>query len=109
MGLTPRSVRPLSEQEERESRRLWDPVTSHMVTKNFSEATKQKQTIEQVRSCPLLSQLDMLTLLTAFLWGGQRQRDIANELKQKGIEYVPYLRQNCHSPEWNVANNDIVV
>ncbi|KAJ9121083.1 hypothetical protein QFC24_005064 [Naganishia onofrii] len=78
LGMTPRSVRPLSEQEERESRRLWDPVTAHMVTKNWSEATKQKQSIEQ------------------------RQRDIAIELKQKGIEYVPsfpFLR-DVHKPAY---------
>ncbi|KAJ9092056.1 hypothetical protein QFC19_008830 [Naganishia cerealis] len=74
LGMTPRSVRPLSEQEERESRRLWDPVTTHMNVKNWSEATKQKQSIEQ------------------------RQRDIAHELKQKGIEHQPvYFEQDISS------------
>jgi hypothetical protein len=48
LDMTPRSVRPLEEQEERESRRLWDPVTANMMAKNWSEATRQKQTIEQV-------------------------------------------------------------
>ena len=51
LDLTPRSVRPLEQQEERESRRLWDPVTVNMMSKNWSEATKQKQTIEQVCNC----------------------------------------------------------
>lgn len=54
LDMTPRSVRPLEEQEERESRRLWDPVTANMMAKNWSEATRQKQTIEQV--CWLLLQ-----------------------------------------------------
>ncbi|KAJ9103831.1 hypothetical protein QFC21_002293 [Naganishia friedmannii] len=76
LGMTPRSVRPLSEQEERESRRLWDPVTAHMVTKNWNEATKQKQSIEQ------------------------RQRDIAHELKQKGIEYVNLPSEQSHKPAY---------
>ncbi|GHJ83931.1 hypothetical protein NliqN6_0333 [Naganishia liquefaciens] len=65
LDLTPRSVRPLEQQEERESRRLWDPVTSNMLSKNWSEATKQKQTIEQ------------------------RQRDLANQRKQQGVEHKP--------------------
>ncbi|KAJ9120108.1 hypothetical protein QFC22_003006 [Naganishia vaughanmartiniae] len=88
LGMTPRSVRPLSEQEERESRRLWDPVTAHMVTKNWSEATKQKQSIEQVRSSGSTALRGHKEDVdgVSFVW--QRQRDIANELKQKGIEYV---------------------
>lgn len=53
-------MRPLDEQEEQESRRLWDPVTQNLVSKNWGEATRQKQIIEQ------------------------RQRDIATKLKATG-------------------------
>ncbi|KAI5453583.1 hypothetical protein NCC49_005408 [Naganishia albida] len=74
LDMTPRSVRPLAEQEERESRRLWDPVTTNMLSKNWNEATKQKQVIEQ------------------------RQRDLATERKQKGIEHKPvYFEEDISS------------
>ncbi|KAJ9117815.1 hypothetical protein QFC20_000095 [Naganishia adeliensis] len=74
LDLTPRSVRPLEQQEERESRRLWDPVTVNMMSKNWSEATKQKQMIEQ------------------------RQRDLAAERRQKGIEHKPvYFEEDISS------------
>jgi hypothetical protein len=53
-------VRPLEEQEGHESRQLWQPVTSNLLAKNWGEATKQKQAIEQ------------------------RQRDIAAQLKAEG-------------------------
>jgi hypothetical protein len=40
-------VRPLEEQESSESRKLWDPVTQMLLSKNWGEATRQKQVIEQ--------------------------------------------------------------
>lgn len=60
----PKAVRPLEDQLPTESRRLWDPVTSGLLKKEYSEATKFKQAIEQ------------------------RQRDDAAERKNKGIESV---------------------
>lgn len=47
LALIPKLVRPLSEQDAQESRKLWDPVTSNLIAKNWGEATKQKQVIEQ--------------------------------------------------------------
>ncbi|TKY85452.1 hypothetical protein EX895_005614 [Sporisorium graminicola] len=60
-----KSVRPLSAQDEMESRRIWDPVTSAILAKKYSEATKHKQEIEQ------------------------RQRNMAAERKRKGEAFVP--------------------
>ncbi len=45
--MIPKVVRPLNEQHEMESRRMWDPVTQNLVKKEWNEATKQKQIIEQ--------------------------------------------------------------
>jgi len=47
LALIPKSVRGLEEQDTQESRKLWDPVTQNLVSKNWGEATKQKQVIEQ--------------------------------------------------------------
>ncbi|KAN0065665.1 hypothetical protein ACQY0O_000795 [Thecaphora frezii] len=60
-----KTVRPLEAMEEMESRRIWEPVTSSILAKDFSQATKNKQMIEQ------------------------RQRDIAAERKRKGETFVP--------------------
>ncbi|KAK1921849.1 hypothetical protein DB88DRAFT_499401 [Papiliotrema laurentii] len=65
LALIPKSVRPLEEQDEQESRRLWDPVTQNLLSKNWSEATKQKQIIEQ------------------------RQRELAAKRKANNEEFVP--------------------
>lgn len=43
----PKTVRPLEKQLPTESRKLWDVVTTRMLNKEFGEATKQKQVIEQ--------------------------------------------------------------
>lgn len=48
LDLVPKDVRPIEQQGPQESRRLWDPVTDNMLAKNWNEATKQKQIIEQV-------------------------------------------------------------
>jgi len=61
----PKAVRPLENQLSTESRRLWDPVTSRLLKKEYSEATKFKQAIEQ------------------------KQRDDAAERKNKGTEFIP--------------------
>jgi len=62
LALIPKLVRPMEEQDHKESRRMWDPVTQNLLNKNWGEATKQKQAIEQ------------------------RQRDIAAKLKASGQE-----------------------
>ncbi|KAN0129647.1 hypothetical protein V8E53_012467 [Lactarius tabidus] len=61
----PKTVRPISQQLPTESRRLWDSVTSRLVSKEFGEATRAKHVIEQ------------------------RQRDEAAERKRRGVEFVP--------------------
>jgi hypothetical protein len=55
LDLVPKDVRPLEEQTERESRNLWREVTGHIVGKNWGEATREKQIIEQVRHHPAVS------------------------------------------------------
>jgi hypothetical protein len=62
LALIPKNVRPLEEQDAQESRRMWAPVTEELLSKNWGEATRQKQVIEQ------------------------KQRDIAGELKKDGKE-----------------------
>ncbi|WVQ81738.1 hypothetical protein IAT38_003863 [Cryptococcus sp. DSM 104549] len=47
LALIPKDVRPLEEQDEQESRKMWDTVTQHLLSKNWGEATKNKQIIEQ--------------------------------------------------------------
>ncbi|KAF7348577.1 hypothetical protein MVEN_01375300 [Mycena venus] len=64
LEVTPKTVRPLEKQLPNESRKLWDTVTSRLLKKEFSDATKEKVAIEQ------------------------RQRDIAAERKRKGVEWV---------------------
>ncbi|KAL9936665.1 hypothetical protein V8E36_004733 [Tilletia maclaganii] len=61
----PKNVRPLKAQGELESRRIWEPVISAILSKQYGEATKAKQVIEQ------------------------RQRDIAAERRRKGEVFVP--------------------
>jgi len=65
LSVVPKAVRPLADQAPNESRKLWEPVTTHLLSKNFNEATRVKQAIEQ------------------------RQRNIAAERKAKGTEFVP--------------------
>jgi len=61
----PNVVRPVANQAPFESRRLWENVTNNLVKRNFSEATKHKQAIEQA------------------------QRDRAAERKKTGAAFVP--------------------
>ncbi|PWN48611.1 hypothetical protein IE53DRAFT_399359 [Violaceomyces palustris] len=65
LGQIAKAVRPLESQDAMESRRIWEPVTKAIHSKEFSEATKFKQKIEQ------------------------KQRDAAAERKKKGEEFVP--------------------
>lgn len=61
----PKLVRDLDKQEERESRRMWQNVTDRLLRKEYSEANKFKQAIEQ------------------------RQREEEAARKQRGEKYVP--------------------
>lgn len=72
----PKAVRSLESQLPTESRKLWDPVTSRLLKKEYSEATKFKQAIEQ------------------------KQRDDAAERKNKGIECVHSTRSPPLPPEF---------
>ncbi|TRM60353.1 hypothetical protein BD626DRAFT_505065 [Schizophyllum amplum] len=65
LQVLPKSVRPLEEMEEYESRKLWASVTDHLLNKEYSEATKEKIDIEQ------------------------KQRDMAAERKRKGEVFTP--------------------
>ncbi|KAJ7718684.1 hypothetical protein DFH07DRAFT_933493 [Mycena maculata] len=65
LHVLPKVVRPLEKQIPHESRKLWDTVTTRLLKKEFSEATKEKVAIEQ------------------------RQRDAAADRKRKGVEFVP--------------------
>lgn len=62
LQVVPMEVRPLEKMLPSESRKLWENVTSNLLKKDYSEATKEKVTIEQ------------------------RQRDDAAERKKKGTE-----------------------
>ncbi|CAG8452975.1 8870_t:CDS:2 [Ambispora gerdemannii] len=61
----PKKVKPLSKQGPLESRKVWQPVTTALLKRDYSLATKEKQSIEE------------------------RQRQIAAELKAKKEEHVP--------------------
>ncbi|KAF7291928.1 hypothetical protein MIND_01218200 [Mycena indigotica] len=61
----PKTVRPLEKQLPHESRKLWESVTSRLLKKEFSDATKEKVAIEQ------------------------KQRDEAAERKRKGQSFIP--------------------
>ena len=45
----PKVVRPVKDQTQYESRKLWEGVTNSLLKKEYSEATKIKQNIEQVQ------------------------------------------------------------
>ncbi|KAI6037614.1 hypothetical protein EDC04DRAFT_2129882 [Pisolithus marmoratus] len=66
LQVVPKAVRPLEKQLPNESRKLWDSVTSRLLNKEYSDATKHKLVIEQ------------------------RQRDEASERKRKGHEFIPH-------------------
>ncbi|KAJ7484378.1 hypothetical protein FB451DRAFT_1232295 [Mycena latifolia] len=71
LEVLPKTVRPIEKQLPHESRRLWDSVTTRLLKKEFSDATKEKVAIEQ------------------------RQRDVAADRKRKGVEFVPcYFEKN---------------
>ncbi|CUA75475.1 Oxysterol-binding protein-like protein 1 [Schizosaccharomyces pombe 972h-] [Rhizoctonia solani] len=65
LAVLPKRVRPVEEQLPNESHRLWEHVTKNLLSKNYSEATRVKQNIEQ------------------------KQRDDAAARKSKNEEFVP--------------------
>ncbi|KPV72514.1 uncharacterized protein RHOBADRAFT_55619 [Rhodotorula graminis WP1] len=65
LAVAPKTVAPLSEQDELETRRVWAPVIDALHNKDFATASREKQRIEQA------------------------QRDKADERKKKGESYVP--------------------
>jgi len=62
LQIIPKVVRPLEKQFPRESRKLWENVTSKLLSKEYGDATKHKLALEQ------------------------KQRDEASERKRKGEE-----------------------
>ncbi|OSD08767.1 hypothetical protein PYCCODRAFT_1448910 [Trametes coccinea BRFM310] len=65
LHVVPKVVRPLEKQLPNESRKLWENVTTRLLRKEYSEATKHKLAIEQ------------------------KQRDDAAERKRKGAKFIP--------------------
>ncbi|KAF8605654.1 hypothetical protein BDV93DRAFT_438431 [Ceratobasidium sp. AG-I] len=65
LAILPKHVRPVESQLPNESHRLWEHVTKNLLSKNYNEATRVKQTIEQ------------------------KQRDDAAARKSKGEDFVP--------------------
>jgi hypothetical protein len=85
LDLVPKDVRPLDVQTPKESRNLWNSVTQQIMGKNWGEATREKQVIEQVsldhRLHALASPRWDLTIYRAH---SQAQRDRATEMKRQG-------------------------
>ncbi|KAG9291873.1 hypothetical protein G9A89_012158 [Geosiphon pyriformis] len=80
-------VKPLAEQGPLESRKIWQTVTAALIKKDYSLATKEKQTIEE------------------------RQRQKAAELKSKKEEHNPvyfYLPVIDGRPELKIAALDVL-
>ncbi|KZT33032.1 hypothetical protein SISSUDRAFT_1027985 [Sistotremastrum suecicum HHB10207 ss-3] len=76
LSVMPKSVRDIPEQLPNESRRLWEGVTNHLLSKEYGEATRVKQTIEQA------------------------QRDLAASRKKKGEVFQPvYFESEIESGE----------
>lgn len=65
LRIIPKGVRPLTSQSPKESRNLWQGVTQKLLKKEYSDATKEKVSIEQ------------------------KQRDEAAERKRNGLEFIP--------------------
>ncbi|THH30565.1 hypothetical protein EUX98_g3621 [Antrodiella citrinella] len=65
LHVIPKMVRPLEKQMPTESRKMWEKVTTNLLSKDYSEATRHKLIIEQ------------------------KQRDDAALMKQKNQTFVP--------------------
>ena len=62
LHVVPKTIRPIEKQLPTESQKLWEKVTNALLSKEYSEANKHKQAIEQ------------------------KQRDDAADRKRKGIQ-----------------------
>lgn len=76
MPIVRKQVKPIVEQEEFESRRLWKEVTAALKEQNVAAATAGKSLIEQ------------------------KQRDLVKERASKGVQWqnrvsAPFFGQNC--------------
>ncbi|KAL1513669.1 hypothetical protein ABEB36_003050 [Hypothenemus hampei] len=71
-----KQVRPISQQEENESRKLWKDVTAGLKFNEIDKATNAKQTLEQ------------------------KQRDEAKERKETGKEWQTKLFKKCGEDQW---------
>ncbi|OMJ18444.1 Oxysterol-binding protein-like protein 1 [Smittium culicis] len=69
-SITPKYVKPLEDQSEYESRKVWGSVAELMIKKDYSSATKKKIEVEEY------------------------QRKLASERKEKGEPFVPRLFVN---------------
>lgn len=49
LEVIPKVVAPLEEQHELETRRVWESVTNFLNAKEFSSATKAKQSLEEAQ------------------------------------------------------------
>ncbi|KAI9286493.1 oxysterol-binding protein [Umbelopsis sp. AD052] len=67
LEVMPKQVKPMEEQEEMESRRIWKDVTESILAKDFNQATKVKHALEEA------------------------QRAKAADRKSNGEEFVPQL------------------
>lgn len=67
LSVAEKIVKPIEEQEDTETRRTWQAVTESILAKDFNQATKHKQNIEEA------------------------QRVKAAERKAEGVEFVPQL------------------
>ena len=54
---------------------MWDPVTKNMIAKNWSEATKQKQIIEQVSTRLKREGEKLYAIWILIRWGGRCHRN----------------------------------
>jgi hypothetical protein len=71
-----KQVKPISQQEANESRRLWKEVTAGLKFNDIDKATSAKQTLEQ------------------------KQRDEAKERKEAGLEWRTKLFLKCQEDGW---------
>ncbi|XP_008195979.1 oxysterol-binding protein-related protein 9 isoform X2 [Tribolium castaneum] len=74
-----KKVKPISQQEINESRRLWKEVTAGLKFNDIDKATTAKQTLEQ------------------------KQRDEAKDRKEAGIEWRTKLFHKCSEDGWMYA------
>ncbi|KAG8216371.1 hypothetical protein J3R82DRAFT_6452 [Butyriboletus roseoflavus] len=65
LQVVPKVVRPLEKQHPKESRKLWESVTTKLLGKEYGDATKHKLALEQ------------------------KQRDEASERRRKGEQFIP--------------------